>query len=221
MLLRVGVWRVPLFSLAFFYQATLIATGLESLGMRLLLSGSLVAVPLILGFLWLFGPVGACLAILVTGILLVRLGYLALRSEGRAPVWHHDVGKPLIASLAMVPVSLGLDRFHVGAAILGGGVTYLAVLTTVGGLKDLGLPDLWNRLLRISKYRIRREVTGIGGPPTTEEQAHPRLRPDPPDVATKNTYLFSVQGSREDGDLAPRPGNVGDSGERLGQGGPP
>ena len=61
-------------------------------------------------------------------------GYRRLAIEGRAPAWHHHAGKPLLASLAMVPGCLLIARWHAAPAILGGAVVYVVVLAALGGL---------------------------------------------------------------------------------------
>jgi O-antigen/teichoic acid export membrane protein len=134
-LLALGVWRAPLFTLAFLYQSSLIALGKERLGMRLLPLGAIASALLVVGFTRVLGLAGACVAQLVTGLALACAGYLTLARHGRNPAWHHQVGRPLLASLAMIPVVGLIGRDHVLIAIAAGGLTYLAVLVAIGGLK--------------------------------------------------------------------------------------
>jgi hypothetical protein len=56
--------------------------------------------------------------------------------EGRQPVWHHHLARPLAASLAMIPVCLFLVRWHVLFAVLGGAIVYGVVLMSLGGLRQ-------------------------------------------------------------------------------------
>jgi hypothetical protein len=92
------------------------------------------------------------------GLALVVAGYGNLSREGRQPAWHHHLARPMAASLAMVPVCLVLQHWHVilavfggvarGSchakeqgqhwhvilAVFGGAVTYGVVLLSLGGL---------------------------------------------------------------------------------------
>jgi O-antigen/teichoic acid export membrane protein len=134
-LLALGVWRAPLFTLAFLYQSSLIALGKEWLGMRLLPLGALASALLAVLLTRAFGLPGACIAQLVTGALLALAGYFSLARLGRGPTWHHQLARPLVASLAMVPVVLVLSRHHVITSIAGGALTYLIALVAVGGIR--------------------------------------------------------------------------------------
>ncbi len=133
-LLAVGIWKAPLLSLAFLYQAALIATNRESQGLRLLIWGSLCAAPLITVFHWQFGLIGAAIGVLVTGLGLVAAGYSCLASGPCRPAAHHSLGRPLLASSIMVPMSLIGLRVHVVVAVLMGACTYLLVMHLIGGL---------------------------------------------------------------------------------------
>jgi O-antigen/teichoic acid export membrane protein len=134
-LLAVGIWRVPLLSLAFLYYMTLIALNRESAGIRLLAAGAVGSGPLVAVLLWKFGMIGATLAIVCVALTLVIAGYGCLAREHRQPAWHHHLVKPLIASLAMVPVCLILLRWHVLAAVCGGAIAYIVALSSLGGLR--------------------------------------------------------------------------------------
>lgn len=144
-LLAVGIWRAPLLTLAFLYQTTLIAVNRESAGVRLLLAGAAVSGPLMWVFCRSFGLVGVSAAVVLIAFGLVVAGYGCLAREGRQPAWHHHLGRPVIASLAMVPVCLALRQVHVLAAVAGGAVVYLFVLTLVGGLRQPGVRALFSR----------------------------------------------------------------------------
>lgn len=133
-LLAVGIWRAPVLSVAFLYQASLIAMNRESQGLRLLAWGSVCSAPLIAVFGWGFGLVGASTAVLAIGLVLVLVGYLGLRQGGCEPSAGHHVLRPLVASLAMAPVTLVSARLHVAVAVLAGAATYLVVLRLIGGL---------------------------------------------------------------------------------------
>jgi O-antigen/teichoic acid export membrane protein len=135
LLLALGIWRAPLLTVAYLYQATLIAVNREALSVRLLLFGAAGSGPLIAVLCWGFGLPGASAAVLIIGSSLLLAGYLCLAREGRQPAWHHHLGRPLAASAAMVPVCLLLVRWHVLAAIGGGAVTYLTALSALGGLR--------------------------------------------------------------------------------------
>lgn len=141
-LLALGVWRAPLLTLAFLYQTTLIALNRECSSLRLLLLGAVCSGPLVGLFLWRFGLPGAVIGVLLVAFSLALLGYRSLAREGRQPAWHHHLGRPLIASLAMVPVCLALQRVHVLAAILGGTLTYAITLNAIGGLRRDDLATL-------------------------------------------------------------------------------
>lgn len=134
LLLAVGIWRAPVLSLAFLYQAGLIAMNREAQGLRLLTWGSACSAPLIAVCAWRFGLVGASGAVLAIGLALVIAGYFGLKQGGCEPSAGHHLLKPVLASLAMAPVTLLAARFHVVAAIGAGGLTYLVVLTLLGGM---------------------------------------------------------------------------------------
>ena len=82
---------------------------------------------------------------LLVGLGLVLTGYGCLAREGRQPAWHHHLGRPLAASLVMVPVCLALKHYHVLLAVAGGAVTYIAMWLALGGL---GHTRLWRDRLR-------------------------------------------------------------------------
>ena len=83
-----------------------------------------------------FGLPGASLGVLLVGLGLVLTGYGCLAREGRQPAWHHHLARPLLASLAMVPVCLALKHYHVLLAVLGGAITYVAFWVALGGLRS-------------------------------------------------------------------------------------
>jgi O-antigen/teichoic acid export membrane protein len=144
-LLAVGIWRAPLLILAYLYQITLIALNRESVGVRTLVAGALAIVPLVVVLKLTFGLPGAAFGVLLVGLALVLTGYGCLAREGRQPAWHHHLARPVLASLAMVPVCLYLKHYHVLLAVLGGGLTYIAVWLPLGGLRHT---KLWGRTLR-------------------------------------------------------------------------
>ncbi len=143
LLLALMIWRAPLLTLAFLYQTSLIALNRESAGVRFLMIGSLGSLPLVAFLRWTLGLPGAVIASLLTGLALVAVGYWRLAIEQRQPVWHHHLGRPLIASLAMVPVCLLLQRQHLPVAIAGGALVYVLSLTALGGLRR----DDWRTIL--------------------------------------------------------------------------
>ena len=134
LLLALGIWRAPLLTLAYLYQSTLIAVNRESVGVRLLLAGAVLSGPLVAVMCSVFGLPGASTAVLLIALGLVVAGYSCLAREGRQPAWHHHLGRPLAASLVMVPVCLLLAQWHVLAAVAGGAVSYAVTLTALGGL---------------------------------------------------------------------------------------
>lgn len=144
-LLALGIWRAPLLSLAYLYQTTLIAVNREGAGVRLLLTGAAGSAPLVAVLCWFFGLPGAATGVLLIGLALVLAGYALLAREGRQPAWHHHLARPLTASLAMVPVCLFLERWHVLAAVVGGALTYLATLSALGGLRGEDLRAILSR----------------------------------------------------------------------------
>jgi O-antigen/teichoic acid export membrane protein len=139
LLLAIGIWRAPLLTLAFLYQSTLIAVNRETVGVRLLLAGAVASGPLAALFCWLFGLPGVALAVVLIAFGLVLAGYGCLAREGRQPAWHHHLARPLTAALAMIPVCLVLQRWHVLVAIAGGALTYGVVLALLGGFRQEGL----------------------------------------------------------------------------------
>jgi len=143
-LLALGIWRAPLLILAFLYQTTLIALNRETVGVRTLVAGALGIVPLVALLRLSFGLPGAALGVLIVGLGLVLTGYGCLAREGRQPAWHHHLGRPILASLAMIPVCLALKQYHVLLAVLGGAITYIAVWVALGGLRHT---QLWRRVL--------------------------------------------------------------------------
>ncbi len=145
-LVALGIWRAPLLGLAFLYQTSLIALNREMAGVRLLITGAACSVPLVVALRWQLGLPGAALAVLIIGLGLVIAGYVCLARLGRHPSWHHHLGKPLLASMAMIPVCLALRNQMVAIPILCGALTYLFALSLLGGLR---LDDL--RLLREAK----------------------------------------------------------------------
>jgi O-antigen/teichoic acid export membrane protein len=133
-LLALGVWRVPVLSLAFLYQSALVAMNRESAGIRLLVCGALCSTPMIALFRWQTGLPGASLAVLLIGVGLVVAGYFRLCAERKQPSAHHHLVRPLLASVAMAPVCLYGQRFHVVVAVGLGAVVYLGVMKLIGGL---------------------------------------------------------------------------------------
>src|SRR5262249_32057424 len=130
------VWRAPLLTLAFLYQASLIALNRESAGVRLLLVGAAGSVPMVALLRWGFGLPGAAVASIVTGLALACAGYWRLSREGRAPAWHHHLARPALASGVMVAAGLALGRQHVLVGVLGGAVAYGLALLALGGLRS-------------------------------------------------------------------------------------
>jgi O-antigen/teichoic acid export membrane protein len=143
-LLALGIWRAPLLILAYLYQTTLIALNREKVGVRTLVTGAILIVPLVALLRLRFGLSGAVMGVLLVGLGLVLTGYGCLAREGRQPAWHHHLARPLLASLAMIPACLWLKHFHVLLAVLGGGVTYGACWVALGGLRHT---RLWRRVL--------------------------------------------------------------------------
>jgi len=143
-LLAIGIWRAPLLILAYLYQTTLIALNRESVGVRTLVAGAIGIVPLVALLRLSMGLPGASLAVILIGLGLVLTGYGCLAREGRQPAWHHHLARPVLASLAMIPVCLALKHFHVLLAVLGGAITYAAFWVALGGLRHT---QLWRRVL--------------------------------------------------------------------------
>lgn len=135
LLLALQVWRAPLLTLAFLYQTSLIALNRESAGVRLLLAGAIVAVPLVATARAAFGLPGAAAASIATGLGLAAAGYLRLAREGRQPAWHHHLARPALAAGAMVPACLALARLNVAFAVVAGAAVYFAALAALGGLR--------------------------------------------------------------------------------------
>jgi hypothetical protein len=131
--------------LAYLYQTTLIALNRETVGVRTLVTGAIVILPLVaLLRISSFGLWGAALGVLVVGLGLVLAGYGCLAREGRQPAWHHHLARPVLASLVMIPACLVLKHHHVLLAVAGGAVTYVASWVALGGLRHT---QLWRRVL--------------------------------------------------------------------------
>jgi O-antigen/teichoic acid export membrane protein len=144
-LLALVIWRAPLLILAYLYQTTLIALNRETAGVRSLVTAAVCIGPLVLLLHSLMGLPGAALAVLIVGFALVLAGYGCLAREGRQPAWHHHLARPLLASLAMIPVCHFVQhRYHVLWAVLGGAVAYVLVWVALGGLKHT---QLWRKVL--------------------------------------------------------------------------
>lgn len=152
-LLAVGIWRAPLLSLAFLYQAALIATNRESHGVRLLMWGAIASLPLIAGFWLLLGVSGASLGVIVNGLGLLVAGYVCLSRGGCRPAGHHHLARPLLASTLMVPVCLVGASAHVGVGVLGGAGAYLLALHLLGGW-DFGSKILFAYSREGSQMRV-------------------------------------------------------------------
>ena len=75
------------------------------------------------------------MAVLFVGFGLALAGFALLAREGRQPSWHHHLAKPVLASLAMVPVCLVLRGQMLALPVLGGAVTYVVALWTLRGLR--------------------------------------------------------------------------------------
>lgn len=144
-LLALGVWRVPLLTLAFLYQSALIALNREGSGVRMLIIGAASVGPLTALLRWSAGLEGAALGMLIVGAGLTIAGYRRLALEGRAPAWHHHVGRPLLASLAMVPVCLLLNQWNVVLAVAGGAAVYSGMIVVLSGLEPEDLRLLGSR----------------------------------------------------------------------------
>lgn len=145
LLLAVGIWRAPLLTLAYLYQAALIALNRETAGVRVLLAGAIGSGLLVAALCATFGLPGAAAAQVLSGLALVAAGYRRLSLEGRPPAWHHHLAHPLAASLVMVPSCLVLVRQHVLIAVAGGALTYLLALAALGGLRREDLRTVLGR----------------------------------------------------------------------------
>jgi O-antigen/teichoic acid export membrane protein len=143
-LLALGIWRAPLLILAYLYQITLIALNRETVGVRTLVAGAVVIVPLVALLRLSFGLPGAVAGVLLVGLALVLAGYGCLVREGRQPAWHHHLARPVLGSLAMIPVCMVLKHSHVLLAVFGGAITYIGVWLALGGLRHT---RLWGRAL--------------------------------------------------------------------------
>jgi O-antigen/teichoic acid export membrane protein len=146
-LLSIGIWRLPIFLFAYLYLTALVAVNRETRGVRLQLLGALAALPLVFAGRLFLGPAGALSGILVVGIGLWLAGYVRLRVESHAPVWHHHALRPAIAALVMVVVCQSVRSWPLPAIILAGAVSYGVVLMAIGGL-----PVLASRL-RVGRHR--------------------------------------------------------------------
>ena len=85
------------------------------------------------------------MGVLFVGLALVLAGYGCLAREGRQPAWHHHLGRPILASLAMVPVCLALKQNHVLLAVFGGALTYVGVWLALRGLSHT---RLWGQVFK-------------------------------------------------------------------------
>ncbi|MBV8316453.1 MAG: polysaccharide biosynthesis protein [Planctomycetaceae bacterium] len=171
LLLALGIWRAPLLTVAFLYQAMLIAVNREASGVRLLLAGAVASGPLALALHTAFGLPGALMSVLVIGASLVLAGFACLAREGREPAWHHHLARPLVASAVMVPVCLLLQRWHVLAAVAGGAATYAFALSAVGGIRP---EDVRAILGRGQTHALDDPTPGVM-PPRPEAASCPRF----------------------------------------------
>ncbi len=156
-LLAVGIWRAPLLAVAFLYQTALIALNREKTGVRLLIAGAAISVPVVALANWSFGLVGASSAVLVVGLSLVGAGYVGLIREKRQPAWHHHLARPLLASLTMIPACGFFQRYGLACAVVSGVVAYLLAMKALGGLD---CEDL--RLLSRREFREADEGARLG-----------------------------------------------------------
>lgn len=147
LLLALGIWRAPLLTLASLYQTSLIALNRADSGVRLLLAGAIGSGPLVALARWSMGLPGAAVAMIVTGLALVVAGHRLLAEHGRAPAWHHHAFRPLLASVPMVLVCVGLYHQPVPWTILLAGSVYVATLAAIGGL---GRDDLANLVCQVN-----------------------------------------------------------------------
>lgn len=144
-LLALGVWRIPILTVAFLYQTTLIALNREQAGVRMLVVAAICSGPLAALLRWWAGLEGAALAMVIVGLGLLWAGHRSLALEKRAPVWHQHVGRPLLASAMMVPVCLLLSQLSVVLAIAGGASVYIGMIIVLNGLEPNDLRVLLRR----------------------------------------------------------------------------
>ena len=141
-LLILGIWRVPLLTLAYLYRTALIAVNREAVGVRMLAVGALASGPMVWVLCRLLGPPGASSAVLLIGAGLLAAGYGCLAREGRQPPWHHHLMKPALACLVMTFACLALERISVPLAVVGGALVYFATLALIGGIPRFELASL-------------------------------------------------------------------------------
>ena len=131
-LLAIGIWRAPLLAIAFLYQGALIAFNREAVASRVFfLFAGLSPIAVAVG-LTAAGLPGASGAMVLVALGLCVTTYIQLRTDGRAPVWHHHLAKPLLASVLMAAAAIPLARIHVLAGVFGGGLVYLVALHLFG-----------------------------------------------------------------------------------------
>jgi O-antigen/teichoic acid export membrane protein len=115
--------RLPFVLASNVQQSALIACRREGLAMRLMLGMlvlGVVALPPLAGFQGAWGVAWGVLGVEVLGAV---GGWLALRSLGVAPPWHHASGPALAGCLGlMIVCSIGRDWPLVGVVIAGAGV---------------------------------------------------------------------------------------------------
>lgn len=138
-LLALGIARAPLLIVAYLYQTALIALNREAAGARVLALAAVASAPLVALGLSLGGLRGAALVPVAIALGLVLAGYGSLARLGRAPAWHHHLGRPLGAAGLMALACLPLRPQPLLAVPLGAAVYGLSLLA-LGGLAPLGGP---------------------------------------------------------------------------------
>ena len=118
------VARLPFVLTSNVQQVALIACRREGLALRLVLGQAGLALVTLVPLAWLGGAWGVGLGVLAIEVAAAVAGWLALRSLGVAPAWHHHVGPALAGCLTMLGVCLIGRSWPLAVVVVAAAATY-------------------------------------------------------------------------------------------------